>query len=248
MAAQIYRSGANLIPSGGIQVGQWVFTGSPRVPYYEAEIVHIETGASPGTVSIVNDADFTGPITQGQHFAGIDTASDVDGWETGQIVEITDSATTPNVLVSRVVRVFGQATSATTTANPGTSFNVLGDISRDIQIGQIAHTAGGTPRRIIDIRTTVTQSGDTFTIVVGDGVWGGNAQVAVSFFRTVELDVIDPAGETLTGQITLGNLSNEDEGEHFTFIQNGHGNGPLYLTQGTLYIPDGLEITANTLS
>ena len=247
MAAVIYRAGVNLITNnGGIQVGQWVFTGRPRVPFYNAEIVHIENFTFSGE-DIVGDNRLYTLSDGARAFIALETNDEPD-WEIGDVVEARDAT---NTLYTRISQTIGARTSAVISnireTGGVTAFNIPRSFENQVLGNQLIVIGGvvynvntrGLTNEFVSIHLNAS-------VPVADRPSNGDT---VTFLDTFQLEALSRTG-VLTGEVTIANVSQIDEGEHFSFEDNGHGNGPLYLTGGTghyLVVPDGIEITANTL-
>jgi len=269
MAAIIFREGLHSLganaggsthnASNGIQVGQWVFTGRPHVPYYDAEIVHIEEIADFSTrpqIPALNDADFQVELASGMYdfiVEGDQTA------EVGDILGIRGTGT--GAAISRVFAIdyeYSQlspinAQNVGSGANIRLAFVFRGNVGSQFRVGQTI-SQGSFSSTILRTEFALQGFPEGETIVVTNSM-AISTSVSntdlITAHRQFQLFVFGPTASPLTGEINAVNVSLEEEGEHFSFIQNGHSNGPLYLTGGDghlLVVPPGLEITANTLT
>lgn len=281
MAAIIYRPGVHSLSAhgNGIQVGQWIFTGKPHVPASEAEIVHIDsvTFADTNPVAVANDSTFQGTLTEGIYQLDFDT-DDHPEWNVGDILVFRGATSGNRELVGQTRSFrngYSRNISATSLAGDGTFGNdmvvAFGHRFGDQlpQVGDIVFI-GSTQTTVTGNSTIVHGTHGNFTHVQVDIQPSGGTQlssyVGQTFHYRAEANVFifepdtfdhdsDPLSDEipiqLSGAITVGNFSLEDEAEHLSFNANGHGNGPLYLTGGggsLLIVPEGIEITANTLS
>ena len=276
MAARIYRAGVNSLASetNGIQIGQWIFTDDFNQPIYDAEIVHVENidfntvDVEPALTVANGGFDWTSVSTEGTYNYVLAGQPVLDTPRVGDILEIHFS-TSNNSLTARVDGIpytYVQATSGVR-AN-GLSANEVNGALRlrfpdipalaNVSVGQTINDRGqnetGTVTSIFRLRNNDDQG---FHYVVTTDIAVADDAEAITFENNVirflqeyELFVFDPAGQTFSGTASLFNASELEQGEHFSFTNNGHNQGPLYLTGGAghyLVIPDGIEITANTL-
>ena len=276
MAARIYRAGVNSLASetNGIQLGQWVFTDGYNQPTHDAEIVHIENidfnsvDVEPALTVANGGFDWTSVANEGTYQFMVAGEPVLDTPRIGDILEIHFS-TSNNNLTARVDAIpytYVQATSGVR-AN-GLSANEVNGFLRlrfadipelaNVRVGQTVNDRGqnetGTVTSIFRLRNNDDQG--FHYVVTTDIAVAGDAEAitfennVIRFLQEYELFVFDPGGQTFSGTAALFNASELEEGEHFSYLQNGNQNQPLFLTGGAghyLVVPDGVEITANTL-
>jgi len=264
MAARIYRAGTNVISeANGVQVGQWIFTDNPNLSEIgDFEIVHIDevtNGAfDAAAVNILNDDTFRGTtaLTEGNYVVDL-TAVPTD-WSPGDIVELRDATggATPPFLVGRI-NSLNQGQTITFSGfvdfpenGVDTTAIITTGLASEIQIGQVIE--------INSIDYTVTAnisigSGSSLHVVPQIPEADRPAEGTTGTFEPfLEVFIFDPGTTTLAAaeEVRIANVSNLAQGEHFNFVDHGESDRPLYLTGGShhyLVVPEGLEITANTL-
>ena len=266
--------------TNGIQVGQWIFTGRPFVPASEAEIVHIEDFTHAGSSEVFNDSNFvgdgegdaTGELPEGNRILRFQDDEGGD-WENGDIIDLRGSTSGNDFVIAEVRGVRGEYTrlevqealsipvSSPTETNIGVNGNIVNRLftNQRLVIDGVTYIVTNFFFNTGSRRTDITITNLDGSIIPNSGGTVNTSDLVgetAVFLREATLFVYPSdmgSGRTnqLTGDITFVNVSQLEEGEHFSFYSNSPANGPLYLTGGPghyLIVPEGLEITANTLS
>ena len=262
MAAVIYREGIHAVPMNGVELGAVVLTGTPVVDTFETDIVHIENFTRTGEDDVLNDADWqgdgagdaTGTLPEGSRTLVFDGDEGAD-WNAEDIIDLRGSTSGGDFVIAEVeqLRYDYVVENVSSAVDVGAQTEVVIDRSLDYDpIGQRI-SLGGTVYTISDWTegrgTTVLGINADLDLATRTALLSTNAtlyrEAQVNVFAD-EASIADHTNQ-LTGNISYLNLSQLEEGEHFRIIDIAGSIKPHYLTAGYLIIPDGVELTANTL-
>ena len=260
MAAKIYGPGEHILSAAdeanGIEVGQWISRG---IPIYSATIIHTENIVTSGAdrVQALNDADFVGDIGDGGEQNFIEDGNAGGHLQVGDAVELIGSTSGDNVLVGEITSIvrpyfnlislggFNVASGANANRY---AFEVRGSYP-EIVFGQTVQIAG-TTSTIIEVVRGIGANNDTQIVLATTDNIGTQRGAHVQFLREFEIEIEDPGTVQITGDVSMYDLNTVSLSETYEFAKHGPQNGRLFLPGGAhhiLEVPEGLEISANTL-
>ena len=262
MAARIYGPGEHILDGtdevNGIEVGQWISRGTP---IYSATIIHTENIVTSGSnrVAALNDADFAaGAPGTGGTINFIEDGNAGGSLQVGDDVELIGSTSGDNVLIGEITDIVHQYFNLISLGgfnvgggnNAGRyAFEVRGSYP-GIRVGQTVRIAAVTST-IREIVRGIGTHNDTQIVLEATDNIGTQRGAHVQFLREFELEVEDPGGVTITGDVSMYDLSTVSLSETYEFSKHGPQNGRLFLPGGAehiLEVPEGLQISANTLN